>query len=73
VVRDEATGQPIADPQSRTVTAFPQLTRTDRRFYEGLLSPTKTTFTTHTYDTFGVLSACPPTILELRAASFSKN
>jgi len=47
------TQQPIADAQSTIATAFPQLTRTDRRFYEGLLSPTKTTFTTHTYDTFG--------------------
>jgi len=43
VVRDESTQQPIADAQSTIATAFPQLTRTDRRFYEGLLSPTKTT------------------------------
>jgi hypothetical protein len=53
VVRDEGTGQPILDSQSTTATGFPQLTRSDRRFYEGLLSPTKTTFTTHTYDALG--------------------
>src|SRR5437879_7223584 len=53
VVRDESTGQPIVDPNSPTATGFPQLTRTDRRFYEGQLSPGKTTFTTQTYDAFG--------------------
>jgi len=53
VVRDEGTGQPLSDLQNTVATGFPQLTRTDRRFYEGLLSPTKTTFTTHTYDSFG--------------------
>ena len=53
VVRDESTGQPIVDPNSTTATGFPQLTRTDRRFYESQLSPGKTTFTTQTYDAFG--------------------
>src|SRR5207244_5385412 len=53
VVRDESTGLPIVDPNSTTATGFPQLTRADRRFYEGQLSPGKTTFTTNTYDAFG--------------------
>jgi len=53
VVRDEGNGQPIADLQSTTATGFPQLSRTDKRFYEGLGTPGKSTFTTHTYDAFG--------------------
>src|SRR5207253_38153 len=53
VVRDESTGLPLVDPNSTTATGFPQLTRADRRFYEGRLSPGKTTFTAHTYDAFG--------------------
>jgi len=53
VVRDESTGLPIVDPNSATATGFPQLTRTDRRFFEGQLSPGKTTFTMHAYDAFG--------------------
>jgi RHS repeat-associated protein len=53
LVRDEATGQPLANLQSTTATGFPELTRTDRRFFEGQVSPGKTTFTTHEYDEFG--------------------
>ncbi len=53
VVRDEATGQPLASLSSTTATGFPQLVRTDRRFYEGNSSPGKTTYTTHEYDAFG--------------------
>src|SRR6266700_4595111 len=41
------------DGTSTTATVFPQLTRTDRRFFEGQVSPGKTTFTAHTYDTLG--------------------
>jgi RHS repeat-associated protein len=53
IVRDESTGQPLATLASTTATAFPQLTRTDKRFYEGQLASGKTTFTTLTYDAFG--------------------
>ncbi len=41
------------DGTSTTASVFPQLTRTDRRFFEGQVSPGKTTFTAHTYDTLG--------------------
>ena len=53
VLRDVATGNTPANPQSTTATIFPQLVRTDRRFYEGQTSPGKVTYTTHEYDTFG--------------------
>src|SRR5712692_5533264 len=53
VLRDvDLNVQPV-DGTSTTATIFPQLTRTDRLFFEGQLSPGKTTFTTHTYDAFG--------------------
>jgi RHS repeat-associated protein len=53
VLRDVDLGIEPVDGTSLTDTIFPQLTRTDRLFYEGQLSPGKTTFTTHTYDNFG--------------------
>ncbi|HBY96539.1 MAG TPA: sugar-binding protein [Chloroflexi bacterium] len=49
---DTATGQG-ADPQSTTAAEFPQLVRTDRRFYEGSPTPGKSTYTTFRYDAFG--------------------
>lgn len=45
----------IADPDSTTATVFPQLVRTDKRFYEGQSAPGKATFTEMEYDEFGNL------------------
>ncbi len=53
VLRDVTTGNIPANPQSTADTIFPQLARTDRRFYEGQTSPGKTTYTTHEYDALG--------------------
>ncbi|GIH10187.1 hypothetical protein Rhe02_82540 [Rhizocola hellebori] len=46
-------GGGLANPRSTTATVFPQLTRTDKRFYEGNPTPGKATFTTMDYDAFG--------------------
>jgi RHS repeat-associated protein len=51
-LRDVATGN-IADPRSTTATVFPQLSRVDKRFYEGQASPGKSTFTQTDYDAVG--------------------
>ena len=42
-----------ADPASVAATEFPEMIRTDKRFYEGLTPATKTTFTTNEYDAVG--------------------
>src|SRR5262249_39049284 len=42
-----------ADPHSTSATIFPQLTRTDSKWFEGQDSPGKTTFTTTSYDAVG--------------------
>lgn len=52
-VRDEATQETLADPQSLTATGFPRLVRTDRRWFEGQPAAGKTTFETFEYDRFG--------------------
>lgn len=41
------------DPQDRSATIFPHLTRTERRFYEGAAVAAKSTFTTFQYDGLG--------------------
>lgn len=51
-LRDVATGG-TADPAGTTATVFPQLTRTDKRFYEGQPAPGKSTFVEMAYDEFG--------------------
>jgi len=52
-LRDVATGLAPADPASVAATLFPEMIRSDRRFYEGQTSPGKTTFTTNEYDAVG--------------------
>jgi RHS repeat-associated protein len=49
---DVATGL-AGDPQSTTAAQFPQLVRTDERFYEGNAAPGKQTYTTYKYDALG--------------------
>ena len=44
------------NPQDRSATIFPQLTRTDRRFYEGAPAPAKSTFATFEYDSLGEMT-----------------
>ena len=53
LLRDVADPTGPADPRSTTATVFPQLVRTDRRFYEGQPTPGKTTFSTMEYDALG--------------------
>ena len=53
LLRDVATGAEPADPQSTTATLFPQLVRTDQRFYEGSPTPGKSTYVTYQYDALG--------------------
>jgi RHS repeat-associated protein len=53
LLRDVATGAEPADPRSTTATIFPQLARTDRRFFEGGPSAGKSTFTTQHFDALG--------------------
>jgi RHS repeat-associated protein len=53
VLRDVETGDEPADPQSTSASIFPELVRTDQRFYEGNLAPGKTTHTTYRYDGLG--------------------
>jgi RHS repeat-associated protein len=52
LLRDVATGTEPADPNS-TGAVFPQMVRTDERFYEGNPAPGKTTFMTNHYDALG--------------------
>jgi RHS repeat-associated protein len=52
-LRAVGAGGQLADPQSTTAIAFPELTRVDRRFYEGQAAPGKTTQTTMQYDQNG--------------------
>ncbi|HVK22824.1 MAG TPA: SpvB/TcaC N-terminal domain-containing protein [Actinokineospora sp.] len=51
-LRDVATGAP-ANAASSTATVFPQLTRTDRGFYEGQATAGKTTSVELAYDEYG--------------------
>lgn len=53
--RDVATGGP-ADLASPTATVFPQLTRTERRFFEGQATAGKSTSVEMAYDEYGNLS-----------------
>lgn len=55
LLRDVHSPGAPADALSTTATIFPQLVRTDRRFFEGQAAPGKTTFTTMEYDSFGNL------------------
>ncbi|HEU5161321.1 MAG TPA: SpvB/TcaC N-terminal domain-containing protein [Streptosporangiaceae bacterium] len=52
-LRDVSTGQTPANAASTTATIFPQLVRTDKRFYEGEPQPGKSTRTEMSYDEFG--------------------
>ncbi|CRK58109.1 Mll6838 protein [Alloactinosynnema sp. L-07] len=54
-LHDTATGT-TADPVSPTATVFPQLTRADKKFYEGAQEPAKTTHTVMAYDEYGNLT-----------------
>ena len=47
------TGGELANLNHLTAVVFPQLLRTDKRFYEGQASPGKTTYTTFEYDDIG--------------------
>lgn len=42
-----------ADPNSRTATVFPQLTRVEEKHYEGAATAAKSTFTELSYDGYG--------------------
>jgi RHS repeat-associated protein len=52
-LRDVSTGNAATDPASTTATIFPQVTRTDKRFYEGQPQPGKSTHTEMSYDDVG--------------------
>ncbi|WP_051367030.1 SpvB/TcaC N-terminal domain-containing protein [Hamadaea tsunoensis] len=52
-LRDVDHPDATADPHSPTATIFPQLVRTDSRFYEGQTDPGESTFTTMEYDALG--------------------
>jgi RHS repeat-associated protein len=54
-LRDVDTGGG-ADPASTTATVFPQLVRTDQRFYEGQPAPAEETHTDLSYDSVGNLT-----------------
>jgi RHS repeat-associated protein len=56
VLRDVNLGIEPADPASTTATEFPQLTRTDKRFFEGGTVAQKATATLQQYDALGNLS-----------------
>lgn len=56
LLRDVTTGTEPANAASTTATIFPQLVRTDRRWFEGQATAGKTTFSTMTYDEFGNVS-----------------
>src|SRR5204863_6904729 len=53
VLHDVDTGSEPADSASTTATVFPQLTRTDHRFFEGQALAQKSTHTEHQYDALG--------------------
>ncbi|MDO9384542.1 MAG: SpvB/TcaC N-terminal domain-containing protein [Hyphomicrobiaceae bacterium] len=53
VVRDEANQLPLVNPSDLTARAFAQLTRTDKRWFEGQATAGKATFETFAYDTYG--------------------
>ncbi|MFI6603637.1 SpvB/TcaC N-terminal domain-containing protein [Nonomuraea sp. NPDC050536] len=53
VLKDIDHPDTAADPHSTTATIFPQLVRTDSRYFEGQANPVKSTFTTMEYDQLG--------------------
>jgi RHS repeat-associated protein len=53
LLRDVGTGIEPVDGQSASASIFPQLVRTDRRFYEGKTPATKSTYTTQNFDALG--------------------
>jgi len=53
LLRDTGTGVQPADGGSTTAAIFPQLIRTDKRFYEGTTTASVSTFTTQEYDALG--------------------
>lgn len=53
VLRDVNSPTAPADPRSTTATIFPQLVRTDQRFFEGQAEPGKSTSVEMSYDEFG--------------------
>jgi RHS repeat-associated protein len=53
VLRDVGTGTEPADSASTTATEFPQLARSDNRFFEGQALAQKSTHTEHQYDNVG--------------------
>ena len=56
VLRDVDIGTEPVDGTSTTATVFPQLTRTDKRFFEGGTVAQKATATLHEYDALGNVS-----------------
>jgi RHS repeat-associated protein len=56
VLRDVGTGTEPADGTSATATIFPQLTRADKRSFEGGTVAQKATATLHEYDVLGNVS-----------------
>jgi RHS repeat-associated protein len=52
-LRDVSTPTAAADPKSTTATLFPQLVRTDQRFFEGQDTPGQTTYQEMSYDEAG--------------------
>ena len=52
-VRDEATGQPLANPADLVAVAFPQHKRTDKYWFEGQATAGKKTYQTFSYDQYG--------------------
>ncbi|MEJ3742963.1 SpvB/TcaC N-terminal domain-containing protein [Actinomycetes bacterium KLBMP 9797] len=55
LLRDVSSPSTAADPASTTATIFPQLVRTDQRFFEGQATPGKSTFQELSYDEVGNL------------------
>jgi hypothetical protein len=53
LLRDIERGNELANPQDLTATVFPELRRTDKRFYEGEATAGKSTYTTFAYDALG--------------------
>ena len=53
VLRDTATGSSPADPASLSAAIFPQLVRTDKRFFEGTGTPSMSTSLTQQFDNRG--------------------
>jgi len=52
-LRNEADLTPLANPADLTAVGFPQLVRTDKRWFEGLAVAGKSTYETFAYDRYG--------------------